>query len=431
MMGLGRRQIVVELDGLLYRRQGQRLTQVSELRDVEGAYVLVSDLQGSMARSMVVEAEPRYVELLVARRLQEAGEFDEPVTVLSHWKKRLGRNTTSILFTAVPTRVYLQYREQLHESDHSVALYPLSALLFQALKNVAGKQPVALLFQHGRFVDLLLGTRRRIYLANRYVAYDDSAEQLAALWERIEGEITETAAAHRIQVDTVRLINWIDADQQPTWSTDSGLATRPLETEPLFFEETPHRLALFNPLGKLPLSASLATPMERLMLLANRLALPLNLATLSLAVLLAVGGIHYQRQQTVLKDELRERRAALARSLASRPTPPSLHNYQKSLAFAKALDKNQHTPEFGELLGDLSRAVGRGMLLEDVDAQYAAERLTVAVTGRIEAPFKEAHDSYQRFLNLMQSRHYAIEEDQFNTQISRSRFRIRLVRSLS
>jgi hypothetical protein len=370
------------------------------------------------------------VELLVARRLQEAGEFDEPVTVLSHWKKKLGRNTTSVFFTAVPTRIYLQYREQLDAHDHGVTLYPLTALLFQAFKNVAGKQPVVLLFQHGRFVDLILGTRRRVYMANRYVAYDASAEQLAALWERIEGELKETAAEHRIQVTQIHLINWIDADQTPTWSAESGLATTQLETETLFFEQTPHRLGLFKPLGQLSLGASLCTPMEKLMLLANRLALPVNLATLCLAVLLAAGGIHYQRQETALKAEVQRRQAALAHTLAAQPAPPSLHNYQTSLDFAKALDKNQRTPDFTELLSDLSRSVGRGMQLKDVDARYAAERLTVTVTGRIEAPFKEAHDSYQRFLNLMQSRHYAVVEDQFDTQIRHSRFRVNLVRTL-
>jgi nitroreductase len=430
MMGLGKRQIVVELDGLLYRRQGDRLTQVPDLRDVEGGYLFISDLQGSIARSMIVEAEPRYVELLVARRLQEAGEFDEPVTVISHWKKKLGRNTTSILFTAVPTRIYLQYREQLRENDHGIALYPLSALLYQALKNVAAKRPVALLFQHGRFVDLILGNRRRIYLANRYVAYDASSEQLAALWQRIEGELKEAAAEYRIKVEEVRLINWIDAAQAPTWSSESGLASIRLKTEPLFFEETTYHLALFKSLRKLSLGASLSTPMERLMLLANRLALPFNLATLALAVLLAVGGIYHRHQKTALDAELQQRRTALTKMLASRPSPPSLHNYEAPLSFAKALSENQKTPDFGELLGDLSRAVGRGMLLEDVDVHYTAEGLTVAVTGRIEAPFKEAHDSYQRFLNLMQSRHYAVAEDQFDTQIRRSRFRIRLVRTL-
>jgi hypothetical protein len=240
----------------------------------------------------------------------------------------------------------------------------------------------------------------------------------------------EMAAEHRIKVAAVGLINWIDATQTPTWSAQSGLVTTQLETETLFFEENPHRLGLFKPLGKLPLSASLATPLERLFLLANRLALPLNLATLSLAVLLTAMGLHYQRQQTALKAEVQRRQAALARTLATQPAPPSLHNYQASLDFANALDKNQRTPDFAELLGDLSRAVGRGMRLMDVDARYAAERLTVAVTGRIEAPFKEAHDSYQRFLNLMQSRHYLVEEDHFDTQIRHSRFRVNLARSL-
>jgi hypothetical protein len=262
------------------------------------------------------------------------------------------------------------------------------------------------------------------------VAYDTSSEQLATLWERIEGELMEAAAEHRISIEQVGLINWLDANNQPAWSAKSGLSTTPLAAETLLFEERPHRLALFKPLGKLPLSASLSTPVERFMLLANRLALPFNLATLSLAVLLAAAGIYYQRHQTSLQADLKQRQAALTRTLAAQPAPPSLENYRVSLDFAKALHKNLHTPGFGELLFDLSRAVGRGMLLEEVDAHYEAERLTVAVTGRIETPFKQAHDSYQRFLNLMQSQRYAVETEQFDTQIRHSRFRVHLVRTL-
>jgi hypothetical protein len=431
MMGMGNRQIVVELDGLLYRRRGRRLVQVPELRDVEGAYLLISDLQGSMAGSMVVEAEPRYVELLVARRLQEAGEFDEPVTVLSHWKKKMGRNTTGILFTAVPTRIYLQYREQLQENDHSVALFPLTALLYQTLKRVAGKMPVALLFQHGRFVDLILGTRRRIYLANRYVAYDTSAEQLASIWERIESDLKETAGEYRITVQKTFLVNWVDADAVPTWSPESGLAVAELEQETVFLHEEPHRLSLFRQVGKLPLSASLAAPFDRFCLLANRLALPMNLAALLLAILLAAAGLHHQRRQVEVGRAVERLQAGLAQTLSAQPSPPSLRSYEAPLAFAKSLDRYRRAPGFGEVLSDLSRAAGRGMLLVDVDARYEAQRLTVAVTGRIEASFQEAHGSYQRFLNLLQSRHYAVELDQFDTQIRHSQFRVRLARSLS
>jgi hypothetical protein len=54
----------------------------------------------------------------------------------------------------------------------------------------------------------------------------------------------------------------------------------------------------------------------------------------------------------------------------------------------------------------------------------------VAVTGRIETSFQDAHGSYQRFLNLLQSRRYTVESDQFDTQIRHSQFRVRLVRPL-
>jgi hypothetical protein len=430
MMRIGKQQVVVELDGVLYHRQGQQLTQVSDLRDVEGAYLLISDLQGSMARSMIVEAEPRYVELLVARRLQEAGEFDEPVTVISHWKRKLGRNTTSILFTAVPTRIYLQYREQLQENAHSVALYPVTALLYHSLKRIAPRQPTALLFQHGRFVDLILGTRRRVYLANRYVAYDTSAEQVNALWERIDSELKDAATEHRITVEQAYLLNWVDADEAPAWAPESGVILSKLEQETLFLDGETHRLSLFKQVGRLPLGACISPPMEKFYLGANRLAPPLNLAALFLAVLLAAFGLHYHRKHLAIGDAIRQTQQSLARTLAAQPPPPVLKNYEAILTFAHDLDQNQRTPGFGLLLSDLSRAVGRGMLLVDVDARYEAEQLTVALTGRIEAPFQEAHDSYQRFLNLLQSRRYTVEVDQFDTQIRHSQFRVRLVRSL-
>ncbi|MDJ0782316.1 MAG: hypothetical protein QNJ22_10105 [Desulfosarcinaceae bacterium] len=427
---MGKQQVVVELDGLLYRRQGPQLTQVPDLRDVAGDYVLISDLQGSMARSMIVEAEPRYVELLVARRLQEAGEFDEPVTVISHWKKKLGRNTTSILFTAVPTRIYLQYREQLRESAHSIALYPLTALLYQTLKRVAARQPVALLFQHGRFVDLILGTRRRIYMANRYVAYDDSLEQRTTLWERIAAELSEAADEHRISIERACLLDWVDAAQAPPWTSENGLAVTHLVPETLLWDGETHPLALFKQVAKLPLGATLATPMERCMLLANRLALPLNLAALLLALLLAAGGIHHHGRQTALGRQIQQHQATLTKTLAALPAPPALRNYEAPLAFAKTLDKNLRTPGLCEVLRDLSRAVGRGMQLVDLDARYEPQGLTVSVTGRIEAPFQDAHASYQRFLRLLQSRRYTIAMDQFDTQIRHSQFRVQLTRSL-
>lgn len=430
MMGIGRRQIVIELDGVLYGRKGPQIEQVPDRRDVTGAHILISDLQGCMARTMVVESEPRYVELLVARRLQEAGEFDEPVTVVSHWKKKLGRNSTGILFTAVPTRVYLQYRDYLQESDHSVELFPLTALLYQVLKGVAGRSPVAVLFQHGCLVDLIVGSRRRVYMANRYVAYDNSTEQITNLWERIEDDLKETATEHRISVEETFLINWVDADHTPAWSAESGLTLTELEKETLLFHDAPHELSFFQHVGKLSAWASLSGPFERICLLASRLALPLNLTAVILALLLAAGGVFYQRQGAELEKTALQLQADLARQLAAQPPPPSLDNYEAPLNFAQSLDQNQRMPGFDQVLGDLSRAMGRGMRLVDVDARYEGAQLTVVLTGNIKAPFRDAHGSYQRFLNLLQSRHYTVELDQFDTQISDSQFRVRLMRSL-
>ena len=46
-------------------------------------------------------------------------------------------------------------------------------------KRMRSAEPVAVVFQHNRFADLVIGTSKKVYYANRCVAFDTSDEQIS------------------------------------------------------------------------------------------------------------------------------------------------------------------------------------------------------------------------------------------------------------
>ncbi|MBU2452094.1 MAG: hypothetical protein KJ668_02135, partial [Proteobacteria bacterium] len=78
---------VIELDDVTYRLSGQTLETHKDFQSVRGCKFLVSDFDKSISRVMHVEADIKYAEAIVVRSLQDEGEFDEPVSIITHWKK--------------------------------------------------------------------------------------------------------------------------------------------------------------------------------------------------------------------------------------------------------------------------------------------------------------------------------------------------------
>jgi len=100
MMFKEKKQYAIELDGLTYSFSGDQLKQVVDLKDIKKDTWLITDMQEAISRTMTVDAAKRYVDVIVRKKLQELGEFDDSVSVLTHWKKKRGANTTEsyILF---------------------------------------------------------------------------------------------------------------------------------------------------------------------------------------------------------------------------------------------------------------------------------------------------------------------------------------------
>ena len=97
---------MIELDGETYRFSRDRLDPISGIKDIQADMSLVSDMQEAISRTITIESPAKYTEIMARKRLQESGEFDEPISVIAHWKKRKGKNLTPLC------RFYHWHREK-------------------------------------------------------------------------------------------------------------------------------------------------------------------------------------------------------------------------------------------------------------------------------------------------------------------------------
>ena len=159
---MNKKQYVLELDGIFYHLKENRLEQIEDLKEVKGEFCFITEMKETISRTMTVEAPSKYAEFVVRKKLQESGDFDEAVSVITHWKKKRGKNSTDLFFTALPSRQYQAYLEKIRGSEDGILLIPLYSLLYNVLKRFNIEDPIAVIFQHGRFADVIVGNKKHI-----------------------------------------------------------------------------------------------------------------------------------------------------------------------------------------------------------------------------------------------------------------------------
>ncbi len=92
-----------------------------------------------------------------------------------------------------------------------------------------------MVFQHNRFADLIVGTGKKVYYANRCVAFDTSQEQISNLWETIRTDIDAVERDHRIKVAKIYLLTWIDSGDLPEQSMDAEREIYSFENEAITY----------------------------------------------------------------------------------------------------------------------------------------------------------------------------------------------------
>jgi hypothetical protein len=420
----------VELDGSLLICDGGKLQPLDGLRHIDGDCQVVSDLQGAIARTMTVEADSRYVELMISKRMQESGEFDEPVTVISHWKKKRARNTTDIFFTALPSKTYYQYLEMVKESRDHLVLLPLQSVLLETLRKNSGHGPTAVVFQHDRFSDVIVGTRDKVWYANRAVAFDTSQEQIQNLWETIRTDIHAAAHEHRQSIHRIHVLTWTTSQSLPQWTDAGAPELVRLDEQAVQEDDDSQMVSLPAMVQATPGGRAIATGLEKACYGARR-ALPyVNLLLLLLALVCTVGGLWYRYKAIDLRNQITALQANAARINAGAPTDVSMADYVPLLKFLEELRDARSLPGYGQLLRDFSTGADSALQLGVFKADYDAGKVQIETYGTAQAPFDSSYGAYQGLQQKLIRRGYKIVEQHFDTRIDRSDFTLRLVKEL-
>lgn len=218
------RRVVLELDGGYRLLLGGESRTLRNLEEVRGEKWLVTDFGGkTITQTLTLDAPLKSVEVFVRKKIQEEGEFDEPAHVITHWKHARSSRSTDIFFTAVPLSVFHRYQELVQESADNILLVPLFSMLHRILVSTpSGKREgTALLFAHGRYLDILVERHQRIVHASRLTAYSGEEEGIKALWEMAEQELDQLIR-RGMAFEAVRVLDWVPESVRPLEAADGG-----------------------------------------------------------------------------------------------------------------------------------------------------------------------------------------------------------------
>jgi len=428
-MQKNKRQVAIELDGLTYRVVGNRLETVRDLKELEGDVWLITDMQDSITRFMALDAEHDFVDVIIRKRLQETGEFDDSISILPLWKKKNGKSSTDIFFTALSSRIYSFYSNLIHKRDEIMLLFPLYSVLFAALKRMRARNPVAVVFQHGRFADILIGTHKKVYYANRCVAFDTSDEQINKLWNTAKADISNVSKDHRIEISEICLLTWIDSNVTSDWTNDSDFEVVFFENQDISYNGVTIQCSFMTALKMLTAMQSVSVPQEKACYYANRWISCLNVMMLVAAVIFLGSYFYFQKRADVLGNQIMALEGQITRMNVGRPGDIDREKFDQQFGLVKNLTLYRSKPSFKEIIDDLSAGISKSMEFEILKIDYITDDVQIEVFGHIGAPFKTAYRGYQNLINGLKNKGYALQESRFDTDIRKSQFLLKLQRT--
>lgn len=423
-------QYVVELNGSYHLYKSGVLEPIADLEKLKGNIWLVSDMQETIAKTMTVDVAVKYSEFLVRKKFRESGDFDEDVTVVSHWKKARSKNSTDVFVSAYPTRIANFFSDLNKEYEDHLLVFPLYEVLHQYLMHKAAKKPIAVILQHNRFADIVVGTKKKIFFANRCETYSAESGQNDEIWQTVEDELKAAEEANRIRVSECYVVNWIDSAPLPENPQDWEYQFQPVEAEDVALADAVHQISFFKALRTLTSANSISPRAEKTLFNAHKWSSILNMVFLLLVFLFA-GGFFLLNMKT---KQLEAATAVLQQNSAGikveQPLKVNAQELENAIQFIKELKLYKDAPSYKQVINELSSAVTTGMKLEGLKLDYQNAKLLLDVTGSIEAPFQLAQQGFDHFLAVMKGRDYTVMQNQFNTEIERSVFTLKLQKSV-
>lgn len=424
-------EYMIELDGTTYQWTTGGLRPVEGADHPSGDRWLVTDMQRSVSRFMTVEAPAKYADVVVNKKLQEDGEFDESVAIITHWKQKRGKNTADIFFTALPAQLHQIYVDRLTDTDDCVMVVPLYACLYAVLKHFKGQDPIAVVFQHDRYAELLVGCSKRVYYASRCTAFDTSVEQMHNLWDTVCVTIQSVEQEMGIKVARICVLGDFEGNSPEQRAhfgpnrDDSAEITRDTE------EYRTEQLSFAQALTFLAGSDSASPPLEKAYYYAKRLA-P-YLWSIFLLAFLFTGGAYFafEMKSNHLAGEIETLQHQINHTRFQPPVKIPGGDYQPTLKFLSELADARQIPSYKQMINDISNALFSGMIVEVLKIGYAGGEVRLEIFGSINSPFDQAHEGYRQFLAAIERQGYTVEESRFDTSIEESSIILKLKRSLT
>jgi hypothetical protein len=418
------------LDGEIFHRDGENLVQIDDLRELSGDKWLVTDFQEGMSRVMTVEGPVKYAELLVRRKLQETGEFEEPVDIFTHWKKKRGKTTTDVFFTAVPSRLTNYYMVETGQQEDITLVFALYGVLWDMVRRTGSKAPVAVVLRHQRFAEVVVGSKDQVFFADRCVAFDTEKEQIDTLWETVKSDIEAVEHEQHTTVGKIVHINWLNADETPHWPEEWQRRLVAADRSTMQLGQISHSVSLPLVLEAQSAVKSISAFKEKLCHYTKRWAPAVNLGMIFIVVVLLFGLVGYRADARQLQQRVEAIQKQIGEVRMSMPRGTLREDFDDLLKFIEQLDRNRNAPSYQQIVDDLTQTALKQFDLQHLKVDFGSDRLRLALSGEIDAPFEHAHGGYQKFLSQMTARGYRVEESRFETQINKSQVLLKLSRPM-
>jgi len=425
MIGSEPRQYIIELDKEIYSYQNGRLNRISKVEEMDGEVWMITDFASSdtpnpVSRVSIVDTKAKYAPIMIAKQLQEEGEFAEPIQVITHVMKKAGAERTEAFYTALPITLLQHYQERTAQSQNLQLIFPMYMVLLQIIRKTAGRQPLALIFRHNNHADLLIANNTKVYYANRATIYDNSAEEAQALWGIVHNDIATAEREHYVKVEKCLICNWFDALDQPDWGEETGRIVEKTPVTEITVDGESRPCSFLPLLEGLRPSQSISPAMEIIISYSRKFLPAAQIIILIMALGLLAGGRFLSAGTAHLKQEI----AADKQKLSSLTdfTLRAGGEYRPALTLLKQLDILRQSKSFKTVIDDLSAASSPHMTMDQIKADVQQKVMKIEMHGVIDVDFETAYREYQGLISRLKKSKYTIVDSTFTTEINKAQF---------
>ncbi|MCP3876753.1 MAG: hypothetical protein GY699_26890 [Desulfobacteraceae bacterium] len=420
---------IIEFKDNIYQVIGKNIETIQKFEASKGDKFLICDFPGSVSKVMTVESPVKYAESMVVRKLHEEGEFDEPVSIITHQKRKSGDKSTEIFFTAVASKIYAQYIDRINEQEDTVILFSLYTVLFNLFKKLPSNKPFAIVFRHSTYADLIIGTQKRIIFASRCTGFDTSQEQVSALWDMVARDISVAEEDNFIEIDKVICVNWIDTHTDEIID-NQYLEYQPFKEDKVFYENEAVNVSFINVIKMLSAWMGSTKRYNALLYYTKNFSSIAAFLLLFVAVGLIAGYVHFSKKATLIKQNEKHIMARIDGLKKEISLKPVTTDFDSVFKFVDGLYLYKNAPSFRHLINDIEKGLFSAAKVESLKITYTGTEAKTEVYGSIKLDFDNAYQGYQILVKNLMNKGYTIIENNFNTQINRSEFRLIFSRSI-